>query len=74
VKVTNVRQPQRGAGAKIPLTWACAESKEASLAQASRVWGVCDVWSAELIPQICPKNWPSMVEHQNGPYEWSPPF
>jgi hypothetical protein len=53
---------------------ACAESKEVNQALVNHVWGVCDAWSAELIPQICPKSWPSMVERQNGPYEWSPPF
>jgi hypothetical protein len=61
-------------GVKIPLTRACAESKEVNQALVNHVWGVCDVWLAELIPQICPKSWPSMVERQNGPYGWSRPF
>ena len=65
---------QRGIGPEIPLTWVSAESEEASRALVIRVLGVCDVWSAELIPQISPKSWRSMVERQNGPYEWSLPF
>ena len=64
---------QRGIGSKIPLTRVCAESEEASRALI-RVWRACGAWSAESIPQISPKNWRSMVEHQDGPYVWSPPF
>src|SRR6266478_4210950 len=65
---------QRGMGVKIPLTWVSAESEEAGRALAIRVWGVCGAWSAELIPQISPKSWRSMVERRDGPYEWSLPF
>ena len=65
---------QRGIGPKMPLTRVCAESEEAGRALVIRVWGVCGVWLAELIPQISQKNWRLMVEHQDGPYEWSLPF
>ncbi len=61
-------------GPKIPLTWVSAKSEEASRALVIRVWGVCGVWSAGLNPQIFPKNWRSMVERQDGPYEWNRPF
>jgi hypothetical protein len=76
MKVTKmyVSRGQRGIGPEIPLTWVSAESEEASRALVIRVWGVCGVWLAELIPQISPKNWRSMVERQNGPCEWSLPF
>ena len=68
-----VSRVQRGIGPKkVPLTCVSAESEEASRALAIRVcWGVCDFWSAELIPLKFPKNWRSTVERQGGPYEWS---
>jgi hypothetical protein len=69
-----VSRGQRGIGPKMPLTRVCAESEVASRALVIRVWGVCGVWSAELNSQISPKNWQSMVERQDVPYEWSLPF
>jgi hypothetical protein len=69
-----VSRGQRGIGPEVPLTWVSAESEEASRALVIRVWGVYGVWLAELIPQISPKNLRSMVERQDGPYEWSLPF
>ena len=72
VKVTNVRQIQRGLEAERPLTCAFAESEEASRALVIRVWEGCDFSSGGLNPQICPKNWPSMAGRRNGPCdEWS---